>query len=218
MDTAEKKNLEEPVSPPSTGFSTHGDWSRVEPDTRLEAPGDRDFLSAGEVRSAIESLTTEEMLRLKRVARILSIKTKGMMDADDIITEAFVRALRGDRKWNRGYDAVTFFAGQSGVMRSIAYAASKKRNAVDMSENVSDHEESLADATAESELTTGIIIDSFMKVLDGDPIAQTMLSDMLAGYHGEELRRRIGLDRVAFDSKLRKIRRRFERAHLEGII
>jgi len=87
-----------------------------------------------------------------------------------------------------------------------------------MSENVSDHEESLADATAESELTTGIIIDSFMKVLDGDPIAQTMLSDMLAGYHGEELRRRIGLDRVAFDSKLRKIRRRFERAHLEGII
>ena len=186
----------------------------------IDGGGDNELphLSRQEVEQAIISLTKYERVTLKKVARDQAAKTKGVFTADELLQEAFSRALSGKRSWLRKYDAVTFFAGRCGVMRSIAYSARASQDAAIVTQY---HDEthynlSFACRAAEFVVTSNMGFGDILCLFDDDQIARNMFLGMVAGLRGEELREQTGLEQKEFDSKLRKIRRRIERGQKDG--
>lgn len=177
-----------------------------------------DKLSTEEVHRAIANLTPIEMARLLKTARVQAAKTMGAYTAKELLQESFTRAISGDRKWPRQLNALTFFAGRLGVMRSIA-SSELKQNQLQLVDDYSEDripDVALSLKSAESELTSNMLVSSIFSLFCDDAVAQKMLSAMMTGLRGEQLREKIGLEKTDFESKLRKIRRRIEKAQEDG--
>src|SRR5262249_43655583 len=84
--------------------------------------GSTPLLTLTEIKRAIEALPPAAWLRLHRVARALCRDTG--IEADDLLQEAFQRALDGSRQCPRRVDVVRFLAAS---MRSISSDWSKAR-------------------------------------------------------------------------------------------
>ncbi|MCB1058132.1 MAG: hypothetical protein KDD11_21745 [Acidobacteria bacterium] len=101
------------------------------------AKSDKAHESAGpdEVTEAIASLTSEELLALRLKARYYA-KGLGRLrrgrDEQDLIQEAMLRTLDGDRKWQPA--KVTFVQHLYGAIKSIAYAWRTKSERGDAAE------------------------------------------------------------------------------------
>src|SRR5262249_15875407 len=165
-------------------------------------------LTPVEVKQVIAALSRAEWLRLHKVARALCRDTR--FDADDLLQEAFQRALDGTRNCTRSLNIVHFLVG---VMRSIAYdwrKARKRRPKVspvtrtgaleDVVVQVRDNnlvaEELLArsgEAARQKEAILALFAD--------DNVAQRMLEGIMDGVEGAELRSLTGLSETQFASK-----------------
>jgi DNA-directed RNA polymerase specialized sigma24 family protein len=182
-----------------------------------------DFLSPAEIGAALEVLPEAGWIRLRKVANALS--RHRLVDADDLLQTAFTRALEGSRRCPREVDVIRFLAE---AMRSIASdglkALSRRRELrlvpatsegdlppFDPPDSQPTVEERLA---AEQEANR--IRAAVLALFDDDLIAQTIIEGDMEQMEAEELRHLTGLDKIAYASKRRLIRRRPENAFPKG--
>jgi RNA polymerase sigma-70 factor (ECF subfamily) len=187
------------------------------------APGEPavSHLSPAEIEAAINQLSSADFSRLRKLAGLRS--RVGPMVADDLLQEAFVRALDGSRKCPRHVDIIRFLGG---VMHSIASDAVKAQNRRPLELRLvpassGDDELPLLDppdprANAEDEIAAGQIRREIIALFDDDLAAQTIAEGMMDGMEGEELRSCTGLDEKAFATMRRLVRRRIDKAFPKG--
>jgi DNA-directed RNA polymerase specialized sigma24 family protein len=177
------------------------------------------LLTELEVRRAISALAPAGWLRLHKAARALC--RNAQFDAEDLLQEAFERALDGSRQCSRTLDIMHFFVG---VMRSIASDWRKaRRRRLEMSlvgptgrlqelvVKVQD-ERPAADEWLASTQEASCLRRAILDLFADDGIAQCMLEGIMDGIAGEELRSLTHLSQTQFASKRRLIRRRIEKA------
>lgn len=179
-------------------------------------------LSREEIEEAIRSLPPAGWLRLRKIAVVYS--RGGRLDDEDLLQEAFARALDGSRNCPVQVDIVKFLAE---VMHSIASDSAKTRvrrpelqalpladetgllfDPPDCRLNV----EQASEAAQETEWIKTAILELFAD----DLVAQTMAEGFMEGMEGDELRATTDLSTTAFASKRRLIRRRIDNAYPDG--
>jgi DNA-directed RNA polymerase specialized sigma24 family protein len=176
-------------------------------------------LALTEIRSTIEALPRAGWLRLHKVARALCRHTG--TEPQDLLQEAFSRALDGARQCPRHVDILRFLAG---VMRSIASDWSKARRrrpevslvapsgaVEEVVVRVRDPQPDPDELLAQAQETDGMrqaVLDLFAD----DLVARTLLEGIMDGKQGGDLRSLTGLSKAAFASKRRLIRRRIDKA------
>ena len=161
-------------------------------------PPDIAQLSLWQVERALASLSKGEKIALMKIARLYARKTP--YDKGDLVQEAFARVLAGRRAWTKGAGPVLFLGG---VIRSIAWEWKS---------------EGPLDATPSTDLkieerNANALVDAarILALFDDDLVARNMVAAMMDGARGEELQAISGLDKVAYESKRTKIRRRIEK-------
>jgi DNA-directed RNA polymerase specialized sigma24 family protein len=182
------------------------------------------LLAKTEVKRAIEALPRVGWLRLHKIARALSRHTA--TDPDDLLQEAFQRALNGSRRCPRDLDIVRFLAG---TMRSIASdwaKARKRRPEVNLLAStgvvegvvvqVLDRRPSPDDVLASAQ-EAACMRKALLDLFADDGIARAMLSGIMDGKDGEDLRRLTGLSETEFASKRRLVRRRIDKAFAKEV-
>jgi len=170
-----------------------------------------------EIASAIRAFTPAQWARLRRVAAHYSIGD--LMEAEDLLQEAFRGALDGERKCPVSVDVVRFLAE---AMRSVAdgeLKRTKRRPALvplpasgdpaapvpepmDPALNAEERDED-SRCQRQREQIIGLFTD--------DPAAEVIVEGLMEGMRGEDLRALTDLDQTAYQSKRRLIRRRIER-------
>jgi DNA-directed RNA polymerase specialized sigma24 family protein len=164
----------------------------------IEDEASRAAPSKAELSAIIQSLSEADKIALMKIARLYARRTPD--DPDDLLQEAICRVLSGRRVWARGTPVRLFLAG---VMRSIAW------------EWKSEPHEPLDDVPdpgcGEPPVEEREEIKEILAKFDDDPVAQKIVLLMMQGARGEELQRSIGLDKIEYESKRRKIRRRIEK-------
>jgi DNA-directed RNA polymerase specialized sigma24 family protein len=178
------------------------------------------LLTQVEVKRSISVLTSADWLRLHKVARALC--RDAAFAADDLLQEAFQRALDGTRQCTRTLDIVHFLAG---VMRSIASdwrKARKRRPEIclvtetgslqDVVLQVRDSAPVADEVLAVNEEAARLRAAIFALFVD-DCLAQRLLEGIMDGLAGAQLRSLTGLSETEFASKRRLIRRRIDKAY-----
>jgi len=187
----------------------------------------RTTLSRDEIAEAIRGLSDVDLVRLRRVAEAYARNCP--LEPEDLLQEAFVRAVAGTRRCPRRVDVVRFLAE---AMRSIASDSAKGRrrqevhlakfpalqpwtaDAVD-DRFLSERAPSLDEVRASEEEVARAIAE-ILNLFPDDVIAQTILKGDMAEMKAEEIRALTGLDKVGFASKRRRIRRRIDRTYPKG--
>jgi DNA-directed RNA polymerase specialized sigma24 family protein len=175
-----------------------------------------------ETAAAIRALSPAQWARLRKVAGLFAFGR--LMEAEDLLQEAFRRALDGERKCPVRVDVVRFLAEAIRSIRDGELKPAKRRpvlvprppaeaepaqvpEPIDPAPNA---EERLAAADEESirerkrEEVIGLFAD--------DPAAQVIVEGIMEGMRGEDLRALTDLDPTGYESKRRLIRRRIEKA------
>lgn len=172
-----------------------------------------------DIAEAIRGLTAVQWLRLRKVA-LAYARLAADMDPDDLLQEAFRRALDGERTCPADVDVVRFLAE---AIRSIAdgeRAKNSRRPATvrfpghggdpqeiaEPAEPMPDAEESLIEGENHSQRRAEAVA-----MFEDDIAAQTIVEGILDNMRGEELRELTGLDETTYESKRRLIRRRIEK-------
>jgi len=180
-------------------------------------------LTPAEAAAAIRTLTDVGWVRLRKIARAFALSRPA--DADDLLQRAMMRTLEGKRRCPRDVDIIKFLAD---VMRSIAsdWAKARRRRPdhravpleggpddppIDPPEDRPDQEEQLIEAEEAARLRQRVI-DLFAD----DVEAQVMVEGIMEGMEGEALRATTGLDKTAFASKRRQIRRQLDKTYPAG--
>lgn len=179
-------------------------------------------LSTADIEAALRALPEVGWIRLRKISYIFA--NYSTMNAEDLLQEACFRALDGTRRCPKDLDLFKFF---SGMMRSIASDTLKaaKRHPELRLVSSSDDEEIVYDLPDEQPSAEEIIIkaqeatrikQNILSLFEDDSVAQIMVEGIMEDMDGEELRALTELDKIAFASKRRLIRRRIERAFPEG--
>jgi DNA-directed RNA polymerase specialized sigma24 family protein len=170
--------------------------------------------SQEEIRAAITALRPEDKTALMRLAAKYSWRTG--YEAKDLLQEALTRLWAGDRKWPKGVCMSAFFRG---AMRSIASEWKKKRHhgedddvEIDGLWLKCDDQQDGVIGLIDGKREAAVIVALY----EDDKIARKMVKAMLVGAKGQELRTLSGLTQTEYESKRRKIRRRFEKALLQN--
>ena len=195
------------------------------------------YLTPDEFACAIRDLSDADWIRLRKVAAIYA--RKSVIEPDDLLQEAFRRALDGSRNCPSRVDLVRFLAEamrsisdgeleKSGVRRRSKDAdAARKHEApprlvpianhggdetgVDPPDPRLDPEQRAGSSQEEAAMRARLV-----SLFEDDEIAQVILEGMMEGTDGEELRELTDLDKTAYQSKRRLIRRRIVKRFPNG--
>lgn len=174
-------------------------------------------LSEDEIVEAIRALSAAGWDRLGRVARVFC---RGRpIEPEDLLQEAFSRAIDGSRNCPRNIDIVRFLIG---AMRSIASGAMKVLSqqpefravlligddglALDPPDGRPTAEQQTI-SNQEAARIRREVLDLFQDDLTG----YVLVEGMMEGMDGEDLRATTDLSKVGFASKRRLIRRRIDK-------
>ena len=175
-----------------------------------------------ELADAIRGLSDAEWGRLRKVAAAYA---RGRpIEADDLLQEAFRRALDGNRTCPAHVTVVKFLAE---AMRSIAHGEKEKGDKQPFlvplanhsnSEPVADPPDARPDPEqlVMSNEAIAAMTETMLTLFEDDPTAQIILEGIMEGMEGEALRELTELDATAYQSKRRLIRRRIDKALPEG--
>ena len=181
--------------------------------------------SRDEIAAAIRAFTPADWARLKRVAAKYAFARP--VSPDDLIQEAFLRAL-DTRVCPADVDVVKFLAE---IIRSVADGEAEKIEhkaklvpiantggpgdlVYDIADEASDAEALLLEAEHAERCVAAHA--GLITLFDDDPTAQLILEGMMDDMEGEELRELTGLDKVAYDSKRRAVRRKIAKHYPNG--
>ena len=180
------------------------------------------YLSTADIEAALLVLPEVGWIRLRKIAGALARTYP--VEAEDLLHEACCRALDGRRHCPSNVD---FFRFLSEAMKSIASDTLKamKRHpelhlvsGADGEENTYDppDEQPNAEETLVRAQEASRIKQAILNLFEDDPVAQIMVEGIMEDMDGEELRALTELDKTAFASKRRLIKRRIEKAFPEG--
>jgi DNA-directed RNA polymerase specialized sigma24 family protein len=183
--------------------------------------------SSDEIVAAIRGFTDAQWARLRMVAEKYARKYARLcaLEAEELLQEAFCRALAEDRRCPSHVDPVKFLAE---VIRSIADGEiNKVENQIDVvpvmqpgavPESAVDPRDSRM--SAEQSLIADEDAEAFRQAMLGlfpeDQQARDLIDGILEGCEGEELRALTDLDEIGFASKRRLIRRRIDKHYPKG--
>lgn len=178
------------------------------------------FRSRDEIAVAIRAFTPPDLARLKMVARKYS--SGRPIEPDDLLQEAYVRAL-DSRTCPINVSVVKFLAE---AMRSIAHGEAEKvehkgtlvpinapvgqQDEVSLVRHETDDAETQLIAAQQAEKYIAVHAE-VVAVFDDDPIAKLVLEGVMEELTMEEMRDLTGLDKTAYDSKRKLIRRRVDK-------
>ena len=182
----------------------------------------RSTLSRDEIEQAIRSLATAGWIRLRKVANAYC---RGRaLDPEELLQEAITRALDGSRTCPAGVDVVRFLAE---AMRSIASDTmealqrqpeflaepliDERGNPLDIPDPLPTTESRLVDLREAKRIATAVLA-----LFEDDETAAILVMGMMDDMDGEELRELTGLNKTAFASKRRLVRRRIDQAFPRG--
>ena len=194
----------------------------------LSAQPDHASLSETEVAEAIRGLTTAGWNRLNKIARFYACNCA--QEPDDLLQEAFTRAIAGSRRCPRHVDPIRFLAE---AMRSIASDGKKAAqrqekthananyaglrlvvstpNADAVADDAPTPEEEVASEEAAAKSKAAIL-----SLFADDLMAQTIVEGRMEEMEADDIRAVTGLEMIAYASKCRLIRRRIEQAYPKG--
>jgi DNA-directed RNA polymerase specialized sigma24 family protein len=180
--------------------------------------------SRDEVANAIRAFTPAQWIRLRKVAARYA--PGGHIPAQDLLQEAFVRALDEDgRKCPADVDVVKFLAE---AMRSIADGEAEKVGNAPEIVPIATHDDGTdaaygvpdGTATAEEKLAwdqeIALMRRDLLALFADDPQARDIVDGTIEGMTVDEMCAVTGLDKKAYDSKRKLIRRRIDKAYPEG--
>ena len=195
--------------------------------SRSSSPGESDYLGVADLRTAFESFGAADSLRHDKAGRYLGWKCR--TDGGELIGEAVMRALNGDRRCPRDLPAVQFLIG---VMRSLASEIIEKRNSDPLARRTGDDphapsgslarrpaeqpnpEEALM-ATRQEEAMQDLVRE-IEALFVGDDAALRVLRGQMIGMSAEEIREQGAIDRSAYNTARRRIRRRIDKEYPDG--
>jgi len=184
-------------------------------------------LSPAEVAASIRALPAAAWYRLDRIAAYYARACP--LEADDLRQEALDRALTGIRKCPIDVDVVRFLGEAMRSVASDSVKAQKRKatqaggtglslvtledaEAINSIVSPSATPEAALIAEEEARRIRHAILDLFAD----DVVAQTIVEGDMEGMEAEEIRNLIGLDKTAYASSRRLIRRRIDKAFPEG--
>ena len=203
----------------------------------MSALNSAEIRTPDEIDRAIRDLSGADWTRLGRVAARYA--RNGLFKPDDLLQEAFCRALDGSRKCPVHVDPVRFLAE---VMRSVADGELQKSRVQPDSNADNDSRKCEAfprlvpianhggdetainppDPALDPEQRTGSAKEAatmracLLSLFRDDEIAQVIVEGMMEGIDGEDLRELTDLDKTAYQTKRRLIRRRINQKFPEG--
>jgi DNA-directed RNA polymerase specialized sigma24 family protein len=154
-----------------------------------------------DVRAALATMSAEDLLRLRAIARLRARSLPAGMSWSDLLHEAVLRALAGTRPWPPGVPLVAFLAG---VMRSLCDEQWRRRRLQDalpapaLSNATDDPERALAATEA---------IAAIHRLFAADAVATRVITGLLSGMSPGNIRRHYGLSDVEYDTARRRMRR-----------
>ncbi len=179
--------------------------------------------SRDETESAILAFTEEDQLRLRKVSWYYA--SRHPIEAEDLLQEAIARALDGSRKCPVNVSVVKFLAE---AMRSIAHGESEKSEnrpvTLSLAGVIEEKDETLdppdtspsIEETMIEEEKAAVLHDSILSLFEEGTPARDMVEGMMDDWSAEELREVMGLDKTAYASMRKLIRRRLNKAYPEG--
>lgn len=183
--------------------------------------------TTAEIDAAIQALPELGKTRLRKIAQTLA----GIypMEAEDLLHEAYCRALDGRRRCPCNVNLIKFLAEAMQSIASDSLKAAKRRppelrlvtdsgdedgeEALDPPDDRPSIEDQLV-----FEQETSRIKSAILGLFKDDPIAEIIVEGDMEEMDGEELRLLTELDKTAFASKRRLIRRRIAKAFPKGWI
>lgn len=176
-------------------------------------------LSPEEFYERLQVLSIADNLRIRKISGVWAARCG--LAPDDLFQEAVTRVLEGSRNCPSHVGVVPFLAQ---VMRSLS---SDENKAKDRAPNLlslsalleTGYDPPAPSITPEDQLN---VQQSFKQLwgkvcalFHDDEISILILEYQVAGYEAEEIRKDLGIDTTAYDSKRRFIRRRFDRLFKE---
>jgi DNA-directed RNA polymerase specialized sigma24 family protein len=182
-------------------------------------------LSPAEVATAIRALPPAGWSRLDRIAGYYARACS--WEPADLRQEAFARALTGDRRCPVGVDVIRFLAQ---VMRSIASDSQKadKRKATQVGcteLHVVALDEVVGSLGSPSPTPEAALIEeeeearfkrAVVEFFEDNLAAQMIVEGDLEGMEAEEIRSVVGLDKKAYATARRFIRRHLDKVYAKG--
>jgi DNA-directed RNA polymerase specialized sigma24 family protein len=177
-----------------------------------------EHLSPQEVNAAIQGLSDTDTLRLSEIARQCARRCS--LEADELLNEAIVAALLGERKCPRNVLLIAFLAQ---TMRSITYNERRKARAECRAELMNDNPDndpvlSLPDEGPSPADTAGAKREAeyifFLFEDDGD--VMMLLMGLYDGYDPDEICEINGWDRTTYNTVRKRLRRGLNKHFPEG--
>lgn len=182
---------------------------------------DQRILTPAQVALALNIISRMDFLRLKAIARLHARGLPPDVGWDDLLQEAFTRAMVGSRRKPQGVAMVAFLAG---IMRSLRAEHWRRARAGAGSHETLriDHQRDLSRAVElrdpESDLEQALLareqIDAIERLFAGDAVALGILAGLAEGRSAAQIRADMGLSKTVYDSARRRIRRAFLREGL----
>jgi len=170
--------------------------------------------SPDEVRDQLDALGVADWARLEASASFWAPVAN--LDPDDLLQAALERALSGQRKWPVGVPPKKFL---SNVMKSIVSSARKGslNDPLDGADDIDLGVECETTDSPEDALRYGQVMERVTQVFAGDQEALDILEGRGLGLEGDELRELVGLDKTAFETACKRIRRRYTEHFLKEV-
>ena len=182
---------------------------------------DQRILTPAQVALALNIISRMDFLRLKAIARLHARGLPPDVSWDDLLQEAFTRAMVGSRRKPQAVAMVAFLAG---IMRSLrAEHWRRARGGPGSHETLRiDHRVNLSRAVElrdpGSDLEQALLaheqIEAIERLFAGDSVALGILAGLAEGRSAAQIRADMGLSKTVYDSARRRIRRTFVREGL----
>jgi DNA-directed RNA polymerase specialized sigma24 family protein len=192
----------------------------------IAVENETDYLSTEDVHAQIKACTDADWRRLQSHSRLLALGVLGMT-GDDLLHEASVRLLAGERRWKRG---VTGFTTMYRIMQSIASDERKKvkngpispyvvvnEGGVDDDENNSQPQAVAREAdTPDSYLGFKQVVDTLENMVGGNPEEQDVLQCWVCGLYGREAADALKMSPTAYDAARKRLDRKIAAVTKKG--
>jgi len=175
---------------------------------------DNRVLRPAEVALALNLITRMDFLRLKAIARLHARGLPPDVSWDDLLQEAFTRALVGSRRKPHSVPMVAFLAG---IMRSLRTEHWRRvRGGPASCETMRiDHQRDLSRAAElrdpasdiEQSLLASEQIEALERLFAGDLVVLGIIAGLAEGRSAAQIRSAMGISKTDYDSGRKRLRR-----------
>ena len=175
---------------------------------------DQRILTPAQVALALNIISRMDFLRLKAIARLHARGLPPDVSWDDLLQEAFTRAMVGSRRKPQGVPMVAFLAGIMRSLRAEHWRRAHGGPAADATLRI-DHQRDLSRAAElrdpGSDLEQALLareqIEAIERLFDGDSVALGIIAGLAEGRSAAQIRAALKINKTVYDSARKRIRR-----------